>query len=104
MNTLLSTVGSDLDGIGGFYLFKLFEEPDVVFEQQTNVVDLVHQPGHPVDSQSEREPGKLFGIDPDLLEHVRMNHAAAAKLDPTRAFAQTATFAVTAVTAEIDFG
>ena len=39
---------------------ELFEEAQVVFEEQTDVVDAVFQHGNAFDTESKREPGPFF--------------------------------------------
>src|SRR6266446_1098316 len=86
------------------YLGELFEEPDVVFEEQSNVVDVIHQSGHPIYAKSESETRELFGIDANLLEHIRVNHPASTELDPARALANAAPVPAAHVATEIHFG
>src|SRR6266545_1785410 len=66
---------------------KLLQEPDIIFVQQPDVIQLVHQRAQPIQSQSEREAGELFGIDRDGAQHVRVDHSRPAHLDPAGAFA-----------------
>src|SRR5215813_1837100 len=68
---------------------KLLQEPDVIFVQQPDVIQPVFQRAQPIQSQSEREAGELFGIDRDGVQHVRVDHSRPAHLDPAGAFANT---------------
>src|SRR5262245_25323967 len=66
---------------------KLLQEPDIIFVQQPDVIQLVHQRAQSIQPQSEREAGELFGIDRDGAQHVRVDHSRPAHLDPAGAFA-----------------
>src|SRR5690606_23413210 len=61
---------------------ELGEEADVVGEEVAQVVDAVAGRGQAVDAEAEREPLPLVGVEPAVAEHVRVDHAAAAQLEP----------------------
>src|SRR5215510_3791959 len=86
-----------------FSLSKLLQKPDIVFEQESNIIDVIHQARHSIDSKTKGETGELFRINSHRLEHVRVNHTASTQLNPTRAFTYTTTSASAHVAAEIDF-
>src|SRR5262245_27986496 len=83
-------------------LIELIEEPDVVLEEQSYVVYFVHQGRHAVDAKPERESGELFRIYTHTLEHVRMDHSAAAQLDPSGPLADSASRPAAHKTAEVE--
>src|SRR5262249_51160383 len=66
---------------------KLLQEPDIIFVQQPDVIQPVHQRAQPIQSQSEGEAGEVFGIDRDGAQHVRVDHSRPAHLDPAGTFA-----------------
>src|SRR6185295_17156822 len=84
-------------------LRELFKESKVVLKQQSNVIDVVHQTGHPIDSQPECEPREFLRIDADLFQYVWMNHSASAQFNPTRTLAHSASGASADITTEVDF-
>src|SRR5215213_2205439 len=82
-------------------LLKLFQEPDVVLEKQANVVELIHQRAHAIDSQTKRKPRILLRIHSDGAQHVRMHHSGTAQLDPARVFTNATASALAFETTEI---
>ena len=85
-------------------LLKLFQEPDIVLEEQPDVVELVHQRAHAVDSEAKREPGILLWIDADRAQHVWMHHAGTAQLDPARVLTDATTTSLALEATEIKLG
>jgi hypothetical protein len=65
-----------------FFLIKLLQKPHVVLEQETNVIQFVHQSAHAVDAESKGKAGKFFRIDTGAAQNVRMDHARPAQFDP----------------------
>ena len=61
---------------------ELPQEADVVLGQRPHVGDLMAHLGAPVDAEAEGEAGPLVGIDAHRVEDGRIDHAAAAELDP----------------------
>ena len=61
---------------------KTVQEPHVVPVELADVVDAVAAHADPLDAQAEGEAGDLLGIVADGREHVRIDHAGAAHLDP----------------------
>ncbi len=73
-----------------FYpLIKLFQEAYVVFEQQADVVEFVHESNHAVDAKAKSEAGKLIKIYPGGAKYVRMDHARSTQLNPAGILADT---------------
>ena len=64
---------------------KLFQEAHVVFIEEADVVDAVAEHGDAFDAEAERPAGPDFRIVADVLEHLRMHHAAAGDLQPVLA-------------------
>src|SRR5580704_4801129 len=61
---------------------ELGEEADVFFHETPEVLELMAHERQPVDAEAEREAGPTLRIDPGRLEDRRMDHPAAAELDP----------------------
>src|SRR5262249_2410338 len=61
---------------------QLLQEAEVVFVEEAHVVDVVPQHGDALDAKPPREPCKALGIDAAISEHVGVDHAAAAHLEP----------------------
>src|SRR6266404_5948913 len=86
------------------HLSELFQKPDIVLEQEPNVVQLINSRAGAVDPQAKGKAGELFRVHVGRAQHVRMHHAGTAQLDPSRAFANAAAFAATVKATVIDFG
>ena len=71
-------------------------------QQQTQVRDVVLEACNALDTHAERETRVDFGIDAAHLEHVGVNHAATENLEPARALAHAATFAMAYTARHID--
>ena len=74
---------SDLRSEGG-------GEADVALEQVAQVLDAVAEHQGPVDAHAEGEAGVALGVDAAGGQHPRVDHAAAAPLDPALALAGAA--------------
>src|SRR5207248_8159088 len=61
---------------------ELLQEADVVDQEVALVVDLVTDLGQAVDAETEGESRPLLRIEPAGSQHVGVDHAAAAELDP----------------------
>src|SRR5437588_7580346 len=70
---------------------ELLEEPDVALEEQPAVGHAVAKHRDAFDTQPEREAGEPLRVVADVLEHLRMDQAAAEELDPPGGLARTAT-------------
>ena len=55
-----------------------------------DVGDVVAQLRRALEPAAEREPAPLLGVEADVLEHARVDHAGAAHLDPARELARAA--------------
>src|ERR1700749_3721278 len=73
-----------------YLLLKLLQEANVVLEEESYVVELVHESAHAVYAEAEGEAGELFGVYSDRAQNVRVNHAGAAQFYPARALAESA--------------
>ena len=62
-------------------------EPDVAFDHVAHVLGVVAEHQGAVDPHPEREAGVDVGVDPAGLQHPRVDHPAAAPLDPALALA-----------------
>src|SRR5690606_29810712 len=71
-------------------LSELREKPRIVLEQHANVGDSVPEHGDPLHPEAEREARVALRIDPAVLEHARVDHAAAEDLEPARRLAHSA--------------
>src|SRR5436190_58224 len=72
----------------------LSEEANVAVEERADLVDPVADHRDPLEPEAEREPLPLLRVVADGLEHVRVDHPAAAELDPAREGADTTSLAV----------
>src|SRR6185503_14154709 len=63
---------------------ELLQEAHVVGVELTDVVHAVAHQGQPVDAEPEGEPAPLLGVVAHGPEHVGVDHAAAAQLQPAR--------------------
>src|SRR3989475_12923980 len=61
---------------------KLFQNPQIIFVEEPEVVDAIADHGDAFDAEAEGPAGPDFGIVADVLEHLRMHHAAAGDLQP----------------------
>src|SRR6185369_5256298 len=82
-------------------LLEFFQKPHIVLKQQPYVVELVHQPAHPIDAEAKSESGILLRIDTNHAQHVGMHHAATTQLDPTGVFADATAAALAFEATEI---
>ena len=64
------------------WCLELGEEADVVGEEVAEVVDAVGAGAEAVEAEAEGEALPLLGVDAAAGEHVRVDHAAAAELEP----------------------
>src|SRR5260370_17744951 len=61
---------------------ELLEESQVGFVEQADVIDVVLEHRHPLDPEAPRVAVPLLGIDAAVAQHLRMDHPAAADLEP----------------------
>ena len=83
---------------------ELLEEADVVGDEVADVVDVVADHGAAVDAEAEGEARPLLGVDADGLEHVGVDHPAAAQLDPARLRAHPAALALAEDAGDLELG
>ena len=65
------------DNVGVLCQLELFEETQVVFEEQTQVVDLVFQHGDTLDTHAEGKTCVFLWVNAARNQDVRVAHAAA---------------------------
>src|SRR5947207_13879710 len=83
---------------------KLLQKSNVVFEQQTNVVQFIDSRAGAINTEAEREPGKFFRVHAGGAQHVGMHHAGTTQLDPSAPLADAAAWAAADETTVVDFG
>src|SRR3954470_23095826 len=66
---------------------KCLREPDVALDDVSNVADAGAELEGALDAHAEREPGEFLRVDAAGGQHPRVDHPAAAPLDPARAVA-----------------
>src|SRR5829696_4157017 len=82
----------------------LSEEAKIAVEERADLVDPVADHRNPLESEAEREALPFLGVVPDRLEHVRVDHPAAAELDPARVRAHAASLAIAEDAADRQLG
>ena len=80
---------------------ELLEESLVVLGEETQVVDAVFQVGDALHAHAESIAGVDIGVDAAGSEVVRVYHATAEDLHPSRVLAEVAAFAAADVTGDI---
>ena len=83
---------------------KLFQEPDVIFTEEAQVVDLVFQHGYSFDAHTESIAGIFITVDAAIFKQVRVHHSAAEDLYPATVFANITALSMTDQTADIHLG
>src|SRR5207237_10140287 len=68
-------------------------EANVVLIKQAQVLDVVLQQGHPLDSESPGVPGVTVWVDSTVAQDLRMDHAATAGRQPSGPTPAAATLA-----------
>src|SRR5256712_2101496 len=81
---------------------ELLQEPEIVLEQQSYVVDPVFQHGDPVHSEPEGKARKDLRVVADGSKHVGVHHPRAAHLQPSGLLAGPATSARAEDTADVE--
>src|SRR5579864_7737310 len=61
---------------------KLLQEPQVGFVEETDVVDVVLEHRHPLDAESPGVAVPIGRVDAAVAKDLRMDHPAAAHLEP----------------------
>src|SRR5919202_1753335 len=83
---------------------ELAQEADVVGDEVAQVVHVVAHHGAAVDADPEGDPLPLLGVDAHGGEHVRVDHPAAAQLDPARLGAHPAPPALAEDARDLELG
>src|SRR5881296_2943263 len=73
---------------------ELRQEPQIVLEEQADVVDAMLEHGDAVDPEAEREPGEALRVVSHLLENGGVDHARSTHLDVPGSLAAAAARAV----------
>src|SRR5262245_13353881 len=71
-------------------LSKLAQDPQVPLPQRTDVGNVVAELSRALEPAAEREAAPLSGIEPDVREHLGVDHPRAPHLDPARVLARPA--------------
>src|SRR5688500_17408714 len=73
-----------------WHLPKLLEKPNIILEQQPNVIELVTSRARAIDAEAERKAGEFFRIDIRSAQNIGVHHPRPAQLNPYLPFADTA--------------
>ena len=71
---------------------ELIQESDIIFIQQSHIVDLIFQQSDTLKTDTECKSRILFRINAAHFQYMRMNHSAAKDLDPAGTFTEAASF------------
>src|SRR5690606_30398065 len=85
-------------------LAELRQEPQVVVEEQAQVIDAIAQHGQTLHAHAEGEALEFLGIDAGHAQHVRVHHAAAHDLQPAGLLADAAALAGAHHALHVDLG
>ena len=85
-------------------LAELGKEPQVVIEEQTQIVDAIAQHGQALGAHAESEALELFRVDAGHAQHAWVHHAAAHHFQPAGLLAHAAAVAGTHHALDVDFG
>src|SRR5579864_5543289 len=91
-------------------LSKLFQEPEVPFIEELNIVNPVAQHRDALHAHAEGEAAELFGIVVHETKDVRVHHTAPQQLNPPALLAESAwaavqySGAIALETADLDVG
>src|SRR5689334_9781265 len=81
---------------------ELLQEAQVGFVEQPDVVHVVLQHRHALDTESPRVAVPLRRVDATVTQHLRVDHAAAAHLEPTLVPAALAAHAAADATCHVE--
>src|SRR6185503_13375935 len=81
---------------------ELLQEAQVGAHQVADVVDAVALHDDPREAHAEGEAGVALGVDAAVLQHHRVDHAAAAGLDPAALLADLAALAAADQAAHVE--
>src|SRR6476646_7599110 len=82
---------------------ELPEEPEVVVDEQSEVIHAIAQHRESVDPGPEGVAGVALGVYPRGLQHVRVHHPAAGDLEPAGVLAHPAAPALAEGARHVDF-
>ena len=85
------------------WLAELAQKAQIVFIEQSQVVDAVAQHGQSFYPEAESKTGETFAIDANVAEDLRVHHATAKHLQPAGLLAHATTFGLTDHATDIDF-
>src|SRR5690242_51667 len=74
-------------------LAELLQEPLVAAEEPADVVDAILQDADPLGPEAAGEAAEFGGVVAAVAQHVRVDHATAADLQPARVLADPAALA-----------
>ena len=90
-------------GVGLVGRHEVFEEADVVFREESEVLHLVLQVRDTFYAHAECITFVNLGVDAACFEHVGVGHAATEDFNPSGVLAKTTTFAATDVARDVHF-
>src|SRR5947207_13620356 len=82
---------------------ELFQEPQIVLEEQPDVVHLISEHRDAFDADTPGKSGKALGVVANRLEHRRVHHSASENFEPAGFLAERASGAVTGPATDVDF-
>src|SRR5579872_5241167 len=80
------------------------QKPQIVVEEQPQIVDAIAQHRQPLDAGAKRVAGVALRIDAAGFEHARMHHAAAGNLEPAGLLADATACAAAEHAGDVDLG
>ena len=83
--------------------YELGEETEIIFEEKTDILDLVFKHRNSFDTHAEGESRINFGINVTICEDVGVNHSAPHDFEPAAVFAYIAPFAAADIAGDIHF-
>ena len=83
---------------------ELFEEADVVLEEEAQVLDAVLEHRDALDTHAQGETGVTVGIDAVQGQDIRVHHAASEDFKPSGSLAHIASLAVAEGTGDVHLG
>ncbi|RMO19822.1 hypothetical protein ALQ47_05273 [Pseudomonas cichorii] len=92
-----------IDSLRACVLAKLRQEPQVVVEEQAQIIDAVTQHCQTLDTHAESKALELFRVDAGHAQHVRVDHSAAHDFQPAGLLADATALAAAHHAFHIDF-
>ena len=74
---------------------KLTQESDIIFIQQSHIIDLIFQKSDSLKTYTKCKTGVLIRVDAAHFKYMRMHHTTAKDLDPAGSLTETAAFSTT---------